>query len=227
MSDEKRGRDPRWEPIDRALGGRFRDGAECPEYVFDLLQLARAEAAGQPLPDTADFLREHFHVCPVCRRIYRSVLAAARESSEPSLPDRNTTVEPEPTLATALTDGAPADTAAAPRPWRIPVRWDEATVRGISPPADLAAELRVIWTAEHTVQLGPRGFLLPGPGERLELTWTSADGIPLCPVAWIEGEKTFVELADAPRAPQSGDGVRLRRLDKTGTAILEVHLMIP
>ena len=46
MSDDKRERDPRWEAIDRALGGCFRDGAECPEYVFDLFQLARAEAAG-------------------------------------------------------------------------------------------------------------------------------------------------------------------------------------
>jgi len=226
MSDDKRGRDPRWEPIDRALGGRFRDGAECPEYVFDLFQLARAEAAGQLLPDTADSLHEHFEVCPVCRRIYQSALAAA-QGGETELPKRDAQPELETTPATALGDGRQAAAPASRRPWSIPVWWDQATVRDAAPPADRTATLRVFWTAEQTVQFAPRGFLLPGPDERLELTWCSAEGVPLVPPTWIEGEKTFTELPAPPRPPQTGDRLQLRLRDKDDSVVLQVEVEVP
>lgn len=68
-----------WDELEAALGGRFRNGAECP-YVLELFRLAFADARSEAAEPDAEFLRGHLEVCPVCRHRYRAALVAASEN---------------------------------------------------------------------------------------------------------------------------------------------------
>lgn len=69
-----------WHRVEVALGGRFRDGIECPGSIVDLYRLALADAGGPCELEGGErlALKEHLHVCPVCRHTYLGALSGAR-----------------------------------------------------------------------------------------------------------------------------------------------------
>lgn len=88
--------------LEASMGGRFRDGAECPQ-VFDIYALADAELHHADLPENADALREHLQVCPVCHLIYSSALSA--DSDVEPLPVAQNSSLPESSKPTSMLDG--------------------------------------------------------------------------------------------------------------------------
>lgn len=65
-----------WQELERAMGGRFKDGVECP-YVLDLFNLAFEHKEENGM-DTQRLL-EHIEVCSVCCHKYRAALVAANK----------------------------------------------------------------------------------------------------------------------------------------------------
>ncbi len=70
-----------WKRLESALGGRFRDGVECPPIVR-IFRAAIHKAQGTPGDDSMTALREHLEVCPVCRQTWRAADMAARDHED-------------------------------------------------------------------------------------------------------------------------------------------------
>lgn len=80
MNEQRETFEETWNRVEAALGGRFRDGSECPGSIVDLYRLALADAGGPcELEDEERLeLKEHLYVCPVCRHTYLGALSGAR-----------------------------------------------------------------------------------------------------------------------------------------------------
>jgi hypothetical protein len=74
-----------WRRLEFALGGRFRDGEECPP-MLRLFRAAFNKVQGMPDDDSTAPLREHLEACPVCRRTWRAAFMAAQDQGESSAP---------------------------------------------------------------------------------------------------------------------------------------------
>jgi hypothetical protein len=71
-----------WQELETALGGRFRDGSECPSEV-KLLRLAAEQAIGNPPTAEGQHLFDHLGLCAVCQWTYRTACRAARNEATP------------------------------------------------------------------------------------------------------------------------------------------------
>jgi hypothetical protein len=74
-----------WRRLESALGGRFRDGEECPP-ILRLFRAAVNKVQRMPDDDSTAPLREHLEVCPVCRRTWNAALMAAQNQDESRAP---------------------------------------------------------------------------------------------------------------------------------------------
>jgi len=80
MNEQRETFEETWNRVEVALGGRFRDGIECPSSIVDLYRLALADAEGACELEDGErlVLKEHLHVCPVCRHTYLGALSGAK-----------------------------------------------------------------------------------------------------------------------------------------------------
>ena len=221
MSQDKKRKAELWREIDAALGGRFRDGVECPEYAIELSEFAQAKVEGKPLPDNAEFLREHLEVCPVCRRIYQSALAAANddtpmdEVANKSIPSTHLPGDrpsADVGISMALSDDGTPQTA---RRWNVSVRRSEASVDAEeTPQSGGTASVRILWTSEGTLQVSLGDFLLPTADQKVQIIWMSGEEALLAQVELSCGEDAIVTLLPAARQPVASDQLHVRKLNQ-------------
>jgi len=220
--------------VERSLGGRYRDGAECPRFVIELIHLARAETEGSPLPENADLLHKHFEVCPVCRSTYQAALAVARDETpwldveededgqqqpatpeSPSVPPRAGHVPADMSWAVALGDQSKG--GRGPRR-AIPVRRADALVDQET--GDRSASTSATVHASGTaLDIRLRDFLVPGPSQRVRLTWLDDDGAVVTSDVAEGPDVGVVRITGTNRGPESGDTLRIEKLDAGGRTV--------